>query len=212
MDPQLQRYVLIAAGIALVLIIVLAVVAARRRRERRELRARFGDEYDRTVEARGSKRRAVRDLRERQQLRGDLELHQLNDADRDLVRRHMAALQYRFVEDPADVMLATGRVVTEVLRAMGYPVAADREKALRLYSVDHAAHAGAVRAALEGEHHGSVARMRDVFLGVRRALEGSADVTYGLADASPDAPRELRVENATADTIAIGQHGEVHRP
>lgn len=211
MDPQTQQYLLIAAiVIGVLLLIGLLATALRARRERRQLRERFGDEYDRTVEARGSKRKAVRDLKERQKLRSELELRDLNEADRTLVRQHMAVLQYRFVEDPPDVMMSTARVVTEVLRAKGYPVAEDRERALRLFSVDHPEHAGAVRKAIEGEHHNSLDRMRDTFVGVRAALEGAAEISYDLPDVTTDAPEELRVESGGSTAALPEGHETQH--
>ncbi|MGH3664613.1 MAG: hypothetical protein ACRDU8_00730 [Egibacteraceae bacterium] len=191
MTQEQLTYLIIALVVLVVVIVVVAAVAAsRRRREREALRARYGDEYDRTVKAAGGRRAAVRDLKERETLHQQLTLRDLNEADRDLVRRHMATLQYRFVEDPADVLLQMQRVATEVLRARGYPVAEDREKALRLFSVDHPKEAGHVRTVITGEHGGDVDRMREAFLGVRRALQEVAGISYVLGDAA-DSPADL---------------------
>ncbi len=211
MDPQIQQILLIVAAAVIVLLVIALIVAARRHKQREQLRERYGDEYDRTVAARGSKRAAVRDLREREELRSALSLRDLNDADRDLIRRHMATLQYRFVEDPADVMLQTGRVATEVLRAQGYPVAEDRDRALRLFSVDHPSDAGAMRAAIEGDHHGDVTRMRDTFLGVRRALQDVAEVSYVLGDAT-DSPAELGAGRGSDGPEALPERRTTERP
>ncbi|MDP9405405.1 MAG: hypothetical protein M3O86_02220 [Actinomycetota bacterium] len=190
MDPQTLRIIIIAAAVVVVVLLVLAVLRARRkRRERDELRQRYGPEYERTVQQRGSQRAAVRDLRAREQEREQLSLRNLNDADRELVRRHMASLQYRFVEDPADVLLGTDRVATEVLRAKGYPVAENRERALRLFSVDYPKEAEAIRSVMERNHGGDVTRMRETFVGVRAALQEVTGVSYVLGDAveSPSA-------------------------
>jgi hypothetical protein len=194
-------YVVIGAAVVIVAVIVVAAVAAtRRRRERAALRSRYGPEYDHTLTQHRSTRAAVADLKEREQLHDALELRDLNDADRDLVRRHMAALQFRFVDDPADVLLQTDRVVTEVLRARGYPVAEDRDKAVRLFSVDHPDHAAAIRTAMAGNHGDDLDRMRATFLDVRRALAEVAGISYALDDVTDerdtdDAPRDLRVES-----------------
>ena len=201
MDPQTEQYLLIGAiavGVATIVLLVRFAVGVR---ERRRLREQFGPEYDRTVEARGSKRRAVRDLREREALHSTLELQELNEADRDLVRRHMASLQYRFVEDPAAVMLSTGRLMTEVLRARGYPVAENRERALRLFSVDYPAAAGSVRTALTGEFHGDLNKMRITFLGIRDTLETMAQITYVVGDASATSP-DVRLDRGAAPDAA----------
>lgn len=187
-------YVTIGVAIALVAVVIWTVAsAARRKRERKALQERYGAEYDRTLALHRSKRATVADLRERERLHDQLELRNLNDIDRDLVRRHMATLQYRFVEDPSDVMLQTDRVITEVLRAKGYPVADDRERSLRLFSVDHPEQAVAVRTVMEGNYDGDVAAMRQAFLDARRALAEVSGISYVLGDAA-DSPDDLRVE------------------
>ena len=188
-------YVIIGVAVVLVALIVWAAVSAsRRKREREALQQRYGAEYDRTVAMHRSKRAAIADLKEREQLHDQLELRNLNDVDRDLVRRHMATLQYRFVEDPSDVMLQTDRVMTEVLRAKGYPVADDRERSLRLFSVDHPEAAGAVRTIMEGNYDGSVDKMRQAFLDARHVLADVSGISYVLGDAA-DSPDDLRVED-----------------
>lgn len=195
MNPQIQPFLLVGGALlGLVLVVVLAVVVTRTRRERRELHERFGPEFERTVLATGSKRAAVRDLREREALHTDLELRDLNDADRELVRRRMAALQFRFVDDPADVMLSAGRVATEVLRAQGYPVGEDRDAGLRLFSVDHPAQAVDLRTVVEGDYDDDVDLMRAAFLGLRRALAEALGITYDAADAGLATTTDLRVE------------------
>ena len=189
-------YVMIGIAVALVALVIWAVTAAaRRKREREALQDRYGAEYDRTLAMHRNKRAAVADLKERERLHSELELRTLNEIDRDLVRRHMATLQYRFVEDPSDVMLQTDRVITEVLRAKGYPVADDRERSLRLFSVDYPQQAVAVRTVMEGNYDGDVAAMRQAFLDARGALAEVSGISYVLGDAA-DRPEDLRVEQS----------------
>jgi hypothetical protein len=192
---------LIIIGVVVVVVIVVAillVVSARKRKQREELRSRYGDEYDRTVRERGSKRAAVKDLQEREALHSELQLHDLNEADRELVRRHMASLQYRFVEDPDDVMLSTERVMTEVLRARGYPVADDRDQALRLFSVDYPHDAGQVRTVIEGHYGGDIGRMQEAFLGARRTLADVAGVSYVLGDATDEQDEHMAIGDSSS--------------
>lgn len=198
-------YVLIAVAVVIVGLIVWAVVrSSQRKSERERLRERYGSEYDRTLAKHRNTRAAVADLKEREQLHENLELQDLNDADRDLIRRHMATLQYRFVEDPADVMLQTERVVTEVLRAKGYPVADDRDQGLRLFSVDHPEHAGAMRTVLEGNYNGDVSHMRSAFLDARSAIQETTGVSYVLGDAA-DRPDDLHVEHEDRTPLPAGE-------
>lgn len=67
----------IVIAIAVVVLIVLGWIAYRAT-PRRRLRSRFGPEYERTVDDRGSVRRAERDLLERAEARDQLQLHELD--------------------------------------------------------------------------------------------------------------------------------------
>jgi hypothetical protein len=193
-EPPLL-YVLIALAVLIVGAIVWGVVASKRRRaEQQRLRERYGSEYERTVAEHRSTRAAVADLRQREQRHDELEVRTLNDADRDLVRRDMATAQFRFVEDPAEAILQAQRVVTETLRAKGYPIGDDRDEAVRLFSVDHPEHAGAVRTLLEGRHDGDTDSMRRMFLGSRKVLQDVAGVSFVREDATATAD-DLRVEH-----------------
>lgn len=201
-------YVLVAAAVVIVALIVWGVVAASRRKSEREhLRERYGTEYDRTLAMHRNTRSAIADLKEREQLHEQLELSELNSSDHDLIRRHMATLQYRFVEDPSDVLLQTERVVTEVLRAMGYPVAEDRDRGVRLFSVDHPEHAGAVRTVLEGSYGGDVGRMRSAFLDAKAAIAETTGVSYMLGDAVEQGsqPGDLSVEHSDHEQVPAGE-------
>jgi hypothetical protein len=193
-----QQLIIIGIVVLVVIVAILLIVSARKRKQREELRSRYGQEYDRTVRERGSKRAAVKDLQEREALHSELALHDLNEADRDLVRRHMASLQYRFVEDPDDVMLSTQRVMTEVLRARGYPVAEDRDKALRLFSVDYPQDAGPVRTVVEGNYGGDVSRMQEAFIGARRTLADVAGVSYVLGDATDEQDQHMAIGGSSS--------------
>ncbi|HVM18357.1 MAG TPA: hypothetical protein VM307_00185 [Egibacteraceae bacterium] len=197
-------YVLIGAAVLIVGLVVWAVVSrSRTRREHERLQQRYGSEYERTVAMHRSKKAAAADLHERERLHEDLQLRDLNDHDLDLVRRHMAAAQFRFVEDPADAVLQAQRVMTEVLRAKGYPVAEDRDRALRLFSVDHPEHAGAVRTLMDARHDGDVDRMRSTFVDARHALAEVTGASYVVGDAvtsgngHDDRSDDLRVEHDT---------------
>lgn len=203
-------YVVIAVAVVLVGLLVWAMVSsARKRREREELRERYGPEYDRTISQHRNKRAAVADLKEREAEHEHLSLRDLNDADRELVRSHMAAAQFRFVEDPADALMRTERVMVEVLRAKGYPVAEDREQATKLFSVDHPDHANHVRTMLDGDHSAGTDDLRDRFLQARKTIQEVAGVSFEAGDMSADRPQaaaddDLRVERQEPSTTPSG--------
>lgn len=185
--------ILVIAGIVVAVLVVLGLVlwlAGSRRRKRRErLRERYGSEYEATVDAKG-RRAGVADLDHREEERRSLRLRDPDESTRADLRGRMADLQFRFVEEPNEVMLETQRVVVDALHARGYPIAENREQALRLLSVDHPEQTPSLRALLEGNYGRDVARMRDLFLDSRRALLQVLDVSYTPRDLTHAPPRE----------------------
>ena len=204
-------YVLLALAAVLVALVVWGLVSSeRRRRERDALRERYGAEFDRAVEEHGSRRAAVADLQARESEHQTLSLRDLNEADLELVRQHMARAQYRFVEDPADALLRVERVMTEVLRAKGYPLPEDRSQAARLFSVDHPEHAQSVRGVFSKGTDGDVDDLRTRFLEARKTIQDVTGASYVLADADAGTDRpadDLRVEHQLDRQPARGTTG-----
>lgn len=185
-----QQTVVIVVGIVAVLLllgIVLLVMRARKnRRQRQELEERYGSEYRRTVQATGSQKAAVAELADRERRHESLKLQELSADDVQNVRSHLAVLQYRFADDPSEALLGMNRVLTEVLRSRGYPIVENREEGLRQFGLDHPEAAQDVRAVLQGDYGSDVGRMRELFVGARRALQASVGISYELGDALPD--------------------------
>lgn len=212
---------LLLVGIAVAVLIALAVIAmvisrsrARKRREteeREHLRSRFGPEYDATVAATGDERAAARELAERERRHDELTLQGLTEPDRIHVRRYMAALQYRFVEEPAEVLDEAARTMSEVMRVRGYPVDGNVEDGLRLFSVDHPTRVGAVRSLLTGQHGRTLDEQRRTFLEARAALREAAGISWDAADVALPTPApggaadDLRVEHADPAATSPGQ-------
>lgn len=201
----------IAAGVAVlvivVLVVILAVTRGRKRKERDRLRSRYGREYDATISDKGT-REGVDDLAHREEERRSLTLRDPDETTRADLRERMALLQYRFVEDPGDVMLEAQRVVVDGLRARGYPVAEDRERALRLLSVDHPDQTPPLRTLLAGSYGQDIGRMREIFLEARRSLREVLHVSYST--------RDLRGERSALATgegreAALGQGDDAGR-
>ena len=166
---------------------------ARARREREELRARYGDEFDRAVGEHGNQRAALADLRARENERQLLALRELNAADLDIVRRHMAAAQYRFVDNPQEALDRVERIMTEVLRAKGYPVAHDRRQTARLFSVDHPDHAASLREVLDEGSAGDLEDLRVRFVKARKTISDMTGLRDFLDEDAGAAPMDLRV-------------------
>ena len=131
-DTTLLAIVVVAA----LVVLALAGFLAARAKRRRELRDRFGPEYDHTLEREGSKRKAERDLQERAAERDRLHLRELTAAERDRYRDEWQGLQASFVDRPESAMADADRLVTSLMRDRGYPVD-DFDRQADLVSVDH---------------------------------------------------------------------------
>lgn len=127
---------------AIAVIITLAIVAIAvcwilfRRRRSEHLRKRFGPEYDRVTYEHGNQRRAEAELETREKRVGRLHIHPLTQKDRDRFARAWQADQARFVDDPKQAVTEADLLVTEVMKARGYPVS-DFEQRVADVSVDH---------------------------------------------------------------------------
>lgn len=125
--------------IALVVIAALAgamlVLSARRRRSR-ELKQRFGSEYDRLVREKGNAPSAEAELVSREKRVKRFEFKSLSETDRSRFLTAWMTAQARFVDDPKAAVADANRLVKEVMLARGYPVA-DFERRVADVSVDH---------------------------------------------------------------------------
>src|SRR5690606_22409854 len=84
------------------------------------LQERFLSEYDRERAAKG-KRRAERNLREREHRVATYSLHALNEAQYDRFSEEWTQLQARFVDDPTGATIQADHLVTELMHARGNP-------------------------------------------------------------------------------------------
>ena len=125
--------------IVIVVIVVVAAIAgilydARRRR----LRQRFGPEYDRMVEEKGSRTRAETELAGRERRVAGLDIRPLDPAAQARYAQNWTAIQEQFVDAPAEAVAAGQRLVRTVMSERGYPVEGD-DQTLADLSVQHAA-------------------------------------------------------------------------
>jgi hypothetical protein len=123
------------------ILIVIAAVAliawmAYRYFQTRRLRGRFGDEYDRTVESTGGRRKAASELRERRKRRESFELLPLSPDQQARFEEQWRAVQARFVDHPAESVREGDVLVAELMRTRGYPME-DFDRRAADVSVDH---------------------------------------------------------------------------
>jgi len=113
----------VIVGIIVAVIVVLAVIgwiySKRRRTER--LRTHFGNEYEKAVTDFGDRNKAERDLTRREQQLSKLKTRPLSHAERQGFSDEWHTIQGRFVDDPRRAAVEADRLVTDVLRARGYP-------------------------------------------------------------------------------------------
>ncbi len=104
----------------------------------KELRARFGPEYNRMARSEGDASRAEQLLQERQKRVKKLDITPLTDRQRHDFADKWEHAQARFVDDPAAAVASADVLVKEVMNLRGYPVA-DFEQRVADVSVAHPA-------------------------------------------------------------------------
>ena len=125
---------IIIIAILVVAAIVAGVVYDTRRRR---LRQRFGPEYDRLVEEKGSRTKAEAELANRQRRVAGLDIRPLDPPARARYAENWAAVQEQFVDSPQDAVMAAQRLVMTVMKERGYPTEGG-DQVLADLSVDHA--------------------------------------------------------------------------
>jgi hypothetical protein len=126
----------ILIAVAAVLLVAALVGAALARRRTARLQQRFGNEYDRTVQQRGSRRKAEAELGSRVDRRKSLEIQPLSPDARERFLESWRELQTHFVDDPAGAVTRADALVVSVMNERGYPVD-DFEGQAADISVDH---------------------------------------------------------------------------
>ncbi len=96
------------------------------------LKRKFGPEYDYTVEKVGDRRTAEADLTGREKRVVILDIHELNDHERDRYHGEWTEIQADFVDDPAKSVKRANWLITEVMIAHGFPVADFEQRAADL--------------------------------------------------------------------------------
>jgi hypothetical protein len=180
-----QTVIVLAVVLALIALIALAFWIWSQQRRRKELQERFGPEYDAEIRRVGDRGRAEKELETRQERVEKLNIRPLADADRTRFADAWQAAQARFVDDPSGALLEADRLVTEVMRTRGYPMAEFDQRAADI-SVDHPQVIERFRAAhaIAGEaDHGeaSTDEMRQGLLHYRALFEELLESPAGQA-------------------------------
>jgi hypothetical protein len=128
--------IIIAAAVVAVAAIVAAVWMFLQKQQTERLQSRFGPEYDRLAAAESNRGRTEKTLQEREKRVEKLNLVPLSPEDRDRFAGAWQLEQAGFVDDPQAALANADRLVTEVMKARGYPMG-DFEQQAADISVDH---------------------------------------------------------------------------
>jgi len=129
---------------ALVIIIIVGVVVAAlaafalvRAQRRRRLQESYGPEYDRAVDAAGSRRAGEAELIERQKRHESYHIKPLDEGARERYADRWAMVQEKFVDDPNAAAAEAAELVTTVMEQRGYPTGLDDDQRIADLSVEH---------------------------------------------------------------------------
>jgi hypothetical protein len=136
MDTLNTPTIALIVGVVFLILVVLAAITAQRKRRTEHLQQRFGPEYGRAVDERGSRSKAEADLRERERRVEKLSIVRLSPDEAARFSQAWSAVQGRFVDSPQVALADADRLVRELMQRRGYPVA-DFETRAADISVDH---------------------------------------------------------------------------
>jgi hypothetical protein len=125
--------VVVAVAVLAVLAVVWMVMQQRRRTH---LKDRFGPEYEQALRQHQDPRAAERELAERERRVARFEIKPLTRDDVVRFTEAWRTTQARFVDDPKGAVVDADRLVDEVMRTRGYPIADFEQRAADI-SVDH---------------------------------------------------------------------------
>ncbi len=126
----------VAIAVAVIVILAIGFVVLQQQQRRRQLRHRFGPEYDRTVNERDTRGQAEQELRDRQQRVATLDIKPLTPESRQVYIAHWVTLQEQFVDAPARAVREADHLVTAAMAERGYPTE-DFDQQLADLSVVH---------------------------------------------------------------------------
>ena len=128
----IQLLVVIAVVIAVFAIIWFVL----RRRKTNQLRDKFGDEYDRTVDSVGGRSDAERNLEEREKRVAEFDIRPLTVAERDRFAAEWKDVKALFVDSPQEAVLRGDRLLANMMDTRGYPMG-DFDRRYEDLTVDH---------------------------------------------------------------------------
>jgi hypothetical protein len=185
--------------LVLIVIAVLAIAGVAAwyfldRRRRTALREQFGPEYERTVRATGDRKHAERELEHRAERVRKLDIRPLAPEQRARFAEEWRLVQARFVDAPTDAISDADLLVTEAMRAKGYPTG-DFEQRAADVSVDHprvVEHYRAARAIATDSKRGAASTEQ-----LRQAMVHYRALFEDLLEPRSNQEMEVKIERAS---------------
>lgn len=199
---------IIAVIVIVVIVAAAAGAAAVYSMRQRELRRRFGPEYDRLVAEYRSRRKAAAELTRRERRVRDLDLTELDPAARARYTQEWAAVQELFVDTPQRAVAEAQRLVMTVMNERGYPTD-QPDQILADLSVDHASVLDHYRvaAAISERAAAGTASTEDL----RQALINYRTL-FGELLGEPAEPSAIAGEGEAERRAAQAREGDVSEP
>ena len=166
--------IIIVVAVVVIIGVILGIVFARRRRPE-QLKAQFGPEYDRTVQAMGDEKKAQSELDERQKHVKALDIRPLTISERERYLADWTAVQSKFVDEPGQAIVDADRLIMEVMQLRAYPVSNFEQRAADI-SVNYPDLVSNYRAAREiaiknEQHQANTEELRQAMIYYRSLFE-----------------------------------------
>lgn len=204
----LPQWIWIALVAVAVLVVLVAIMAGVRRSRSARLREHFGQEYDHTVKAVGSRARAEEELVNRAQEVERFDIRPLTAAEHDRYVREWKLVEQRFVDRPKTAVAEADELITEVMRTRGYPMADFEQHAAHL-SVKHPRvvdHYRAGHKAVDEAGTATTENLRQAMLHYRALFED-------LVNEGVDVTRPLRTDREVVERpTAVSEIRDEDRP
>lgn len=177
------------------------------RNRTRELRDRYGEEYDRTLEAKGGRRSAEADLVEREERVKKLEIRPLSASERDRFAAEWKDTKALFVDSPVEAVSRADRLLTDIMSTRGYPMA-DFEKRHADLTVDHGDVAKHYLAGHEIADRSSDATTEELRRAINHYEALYGEMTSEVSDADRGSTAEYREQNVSVEYGDVDSRGE----
>lgn len=189
-----QTTLLILLGAVVVVGLIFWLVV--RRKNTAALREHFGDEYDRTVEARGGVGKAERDLEEREERVKKLEIRPLGSQERGQFIDEWREVKALFVDSPVEAVHHADRLLNRIMTARGFPMA-DFDRRYEDLTVDHAEVARHYRdghdiVVRDGRGEASTEDLRQAMIHFEALFDDLVNEVTGVDKTRPKVPAEAK--------------------